>query len=453
VDPDRLTGDELPEVRTAAVPGPRSRALSARLRTVESRNITCVSDASPIFWADARGAAVRDVDGNVFVDLTAGFGVAMAGHSPPAVAAAIAAQAARLAHALGDVHPADIKVALLEALAGVAPGDLGVAILGSAGAEAVEAALKTALLRTGRPGVLAFENAYHGMTYGALSTTWRALFREPFQAQLFAGVRFAPFPSDGPDSPAREAAALATVHAILDKAETGESPIGAILIEPIQGRGGINVPTPGFLPALRDLCDGRTRLLIADEIYTGFGRTGRWFACEHWNVVPDLLVVGKALGGGLPLSAAIGTPAVMDAWPPSRGEAIHTSTFLGNPVACAAALAQIREIEAGRLVPRAELLGTRIRSRVEGWVGRIPGVEGARGMGVLQAVVLNPRRAADRTLALDAADAALRRGVLVLAEGEDADVLAITPPAVITDAQLDAALDALEDSLRQAAAA
>ncbi len=189
-----LPGDELPRLRTP-VPGAASRALAARLTRVESRNITRITAAEvPIFWAAARGANVADVDGNVYVDLTAGFAVAATGHANPRVSAAVGMQAARLAHGLGDVYPPDVKVALLERLAAIAPGDLAVSILGSAGAEAVEAALKTALLATGRPGILAFTGAYHGLTYGALACTWREDFRAPFTAQLHGGVRFAPFP-------------------------------------------------------------------------------------------------------------------------------------------------------------------------------------------------------------------------------------------------------------------
>jgi 4-aminobutyrate aminotransferase-like enzyme len=448
-DPPQLTGGELPQLRTA-VPGPRSLALAERLRRVECRNITHITDHGPIFWAEARGATVRDADGNDYVDLTAGFGVAMAGHANPRVARAMAQQAGRLPHALGDVHPAEVKVALLEELAARAPATLSTAILASAGAEAVEAALKTALLRTGRPGVLAFIGAYHGLTYGALATTWRPDFRRPFLAQLFPGVRFAPFPdadlADGTH-------AIESVAQILEEAEAGAWPVGAILAEPLQGRGGLIVPAAEFLPGLRRLCDGRQRLLILDEVYTGFGRTGRWFACEHWNVVPDVIVVGKALGGGVPLSAAIGTPEVMAAWPASTGEAIHTSTFLGNPVACAGALAQIREIDENGLVGRAAALGERIRARVNGWGERIPCVARGRGLGLLQAVVLRDhagRSAHELTLA--AADEALRMGVLVLAEGSSLDVLALTPPAVITEAQLDHALDVVEEVLGRVSA-
>jgi 4-aminobutyrate aminotransferase-like enzyme len=414
------------------VPGPASRALGARLARVESRNITRIAADSPVFWSAARGAAVRDADGNDYVDLSAGFGVAFAGHANEDVAGAIARQATTLAHGLGDVHPPAIKVELLERLAALAPGRLGVAVLGSAGAEAVEAALKTAVLRTGRPGVLAFAGGYHGLTAGALAVTHRADFRAPFAAQLNPHVHFARYPAAGATD---AVTALAAVEQALARAERAGSRIGAVIVEPILGRGGIVVPPAGFLAGLRELCDGTSRVLVFDEIYTGFGRTGRWFACEHENVVPDVLCVGKAMTGSIALSAAIGTPDVMDAWPPSQGEAIHTSTFLGNPVACAAALAQIRAIEEGGLLAAAERIGRRIASAVASWQPHCA----VRGRGVLQAVV--PGAAAPAAPAIAAA--ALGRGVIVLAEGEAAEVLALTPPAVITDPQLDAALDVI----------
>lgn len=431
----RLLGDELPHLITD-VPGPRSRALMERLARVESPNITALEPA-PIFWTEARGAVVRDADANIYIDLTAGFGVAHAGHGQERVTAAIAEQSARLAHGLGDVYPPEPKVRLLERLAGIAPGDLSMSILASSGAEAVEAALKTAVLRTGRTGILAFEGAYHGLTYGALAATWRSDFRAPFSAQLFSGVRFAPYPIT------RTAPALEAVDRILRDAEATPHPIGAILIEPILGRGGLHFPPPGFLAALRQRCDGHRILLILDEIYTGCGRTGRWFACEHEDVVPDILVVGKALSGSLPLSAAIGSPAVMQAWPVSTGEAIHTSTFLGNPVACAAALAQLDAIQNDDLLRRAERLGEVIREKTSSWAVRFDAVGKPRGRGLLQGA---PLRGPGR--AVRVADRCLRRGVLLLAEGTGAEVLAITPPAVITEAQLDFALAVVEESIR-----
>ena len=415
--------DSLPNIITP-IPGPRSRDLARRLSQVESRNITAL-ELQPIFWAEAAGALVRDVDGNTFIDLTSGFGVATAGHANAAVVAAIQKQAALLPHALGDVYPADIKVDLLERLARILPAPLQVGILANSGAEAVEAALKTAVMHTGRTGILAFENSYHGLTYGALATTHRKHFREHFEAQLFAGVQFAPFATPHDD--------LAAILRAIDSKLTDD--IGAIIIEPIQGRGGIVMPHPDFLRALRERCDAKARILIFDEVYTGIGRTGRWLACEHWHVIPDVVVIGKALSGALPISACVGSAEIMQAWPPSTGEAIHTSTFLGNPIACAAALAQLEQIERHEWLARATELGEIIQSRVAKW-----GLE-ARGIGLIQGIVT------EQAAAL--CDTCLRHGVLLLAEGPSADVLAITPPATISHTQLDFALNAIERCLHE----
>ena len=440
----RPFGRQLPHLVTPP-PGPRSRSLAARLRNVESRNITHISADWPVFWQEARGANVRDADGNVYVDLTGGFGVANAGHAAPMVVDALAAQASLLPHGLGDVHPSAVKVELLERLAQLGPGGAGVSVLGISGADAVEAALKTALLATGKPGVVAFRGGYHGLSLGALAVTDRAPSRQPFAARVASPAPLASFP----DASAGEASrnALEEVRRLVAEAPPAV-PIGAVLVEPIQGRGGIVVPPDDFLPALRGLCDELGLLLIADEIYTGLGRTGRWLACEHWGVVPDIVTVGKALGGSIPISAAIGSREVMAAWPESRGEALHTSTFLGNPAACAAALAQLRLVAELGLLERAALLGERVARRAATWAGTLPQVERVRGLGLMRGVVL--RDPADEGARGDPlVKRLLRRGILALTEGPRGDVLAITPPLVIEEEQLDYALDVIEDELRR----
>lgn len=437
-------GSRLPSVDVAP-PGPGSRALARRLARFESRNITRIADDWPVFWRRAAGANVEDVDGNVYVDLTAGFGVAAAGHAHPEVADAIARQAALLPHGLGDVHPAEAKVELLERLARLLPGPLEVAILGGAGAEAVEAALKTAILYSGRSGVLAFSGGYHGLTLGALAVTDRPESRDPFLPAIFGGVRFAPYPArDAELEPA-----LREARRLVEQAGSGGDGIGAIIVEPIQGRGGMVVPPAGFLPGLRRLCDETGALLVIDEIYSGLGRTGRWLACEHTGVTPDVVTIGKALSGSLQISAAVGRRTVMEAWPASTGEAIHTSTFLGNPTACAAALAHLHVIERDGLPERAARLGEALGRRLASWVGEELGVAQARGLGLMQGVVLRDqagRTAADR--AGDVVRSALRAGVLLLSEGPRGDVLSFTPPLVIGEDQMEHALEVVERALR-----
>jgi len=417
----------LPPALATTVPGPRSRALARRLAAVESRNVTCQEPSPPIFWERALASNVWDADGNRFVDLGAGFGVATVGHAHPRVVEAITHQLALLPHAMGDVHPAVVKVELLEALAACFPGKLPArSVLGSSGSDAVEIALKSALLATGRSGLVAFEGAYHGLTFGALEATARTFFRGPFAAGLTGRTSFARF---GDLDDARRAAREA------------QAPVGAVIVEPIQGRGGERVPPAGFLTGLRELCDREGWLLIADEVYTGFGRTGKLFACDHEGVVPDLLCVGKALASGMPVSACIGRVPVMDAWPPTRGEALHTQTFLGHPPGAAAALATLSVLHEEKLVERAAELGEFALGRLR--AARGAGVRDVRGRGLLLGVECDSPERAARAVAL-----ALKRGVIVLSSGDDARVLSITPPLSIEREVLDLALAILLECLQ-----
>ncbi len=404
-----------------------------------------------MFWERASGANVWDVDGNRYIDLTAAFGVALLGHGHPDVIDALRTQATRLVHGMGDVHPTELKVEVAERLAALAPGGHGVTLFGNAGFEAVEAALKTAALATGRPGVLAFEGAYHGLGMGALATTWREEFRAPFRAQLNLHVTHVPYPAGrGVGSAADAGRALDAVDRLLGSSDGAN--IGAVLVEPVQGRGGIRIPHASFLTGLREVCTRRGRLLIVDEILTGLGRTGRWFACEYSNVVPDLLCVGKALAGGLPLSACIGTPAVMASWGRSTGEARHTSTFLGNPMACAAAIATLDAL--ARLdAPRVAIeRGARLGRLLAG-LGAHPGVADVRGLGFLFGVELvSAEGSPDGAGCFDVVCAALQQGVLVLGDGSDGNVLACMPPLCLADEPMDAAVAALDAALEMRAA-
>ena len=418
----------LPPALVTRVPGPRSIGLAARLAAVESRNVTALEPTAPIFWERAVGSNVWDVDGNRYVDLTAGFGVASTGHAHPRVVGAVIDQSERLLHAMGDVYPADSKVALLEALARLYPGGAPArTVLGSSGSDAVEAALKTALLATGRPGVVAFEGAYHGLSLGALDATWRPLFRAPFGARLPGATCFARFGDAGDVQ--RAAAECA-------------APVGAVLVEPIQGRGGERIPPDGFLRELRALCDEAGWLLIVDEVYTGIGRTGRWFACEHEDVVPDLLCVAKGLASGMPISACLGRAEVMDAWPVSRGEALHTQTFLGHPPGCAAALASLAVIEEEKLVERAAETGARALEWLRRRLANRAGIVDVRGRGLLLAIECDRPERAGRACAR-----ALERGVIALVSGDDGRTISITPPLPIETVILELALDVLVETL------
>jgi 4-aminobutyrate aminotransferase-like enzyme len=429
--------------------------MAEELARFESPNVTYLADNFPVFWDEARGCNVRDVDGNIFVDLTAAFAVTAAGHGHPGIVEAITRQAEKLVHGMGDVHPPAVKVKLLRRLAEIAPGELNRTILANSGAEAVEAALKTMAIATGRSRVLAFEGSYHGLTLGALSVSGRADFQRPFAGQLAPLALLTPFPRGVENNPAedeqRGADALREIEGVLDRAEAEGDPVGGILAECIQGRGGDIVPPASFLPGLRRICDQRGILLILDEIYTGFGRTGRLFACQRWGVTPDLLVVGKALTGGMPFAACIGTDAVMEAWPRSKGEALHTSTFLGHPLGCAAALASMDIIIRGRLSDRAEVEGAYARDRLRSALRDVPGVGEVRGLGLMIGVeLLDPSTGEpDPGRAGRVVVGALQQGVLMLSGGTAGNVLSLSPPLVIPRALLDYGLMVIEKLLRE----
>lgn len=439
-------GQRLPSMQVPP-PGPRSIDLARRLRQVESRNVTFLAPDFPVFWEEARGANVRDADGNVYLDLTGAFGVAAAGHGHPGVVRAVARQAERLIHGMGDVHPPAVKVELLERLMALAPWPEGRGVLASTGSEAVEIALKTALLATGRPGVLAFEGGYHGLTLGALAATARPEFRRPFASRLFGGVARAPFPDPFRDGPSAGRRSLEAVRTLLGRAAASEHPVGAVIVEPIQGRGGVRVPPPGFLAELARVTREAGAVLIFDEVFTGFGRTGALFAFEHEGVVPDLICAGKALGGGLPLSVCLGSREVMDAWPESRGEALHTSTFLGHPLACAAALAFLDAVEEEELVGRAARLGTDLLGRLRGAFTGVAGVREVRGRGLFVGIETDGPAGGG---GVAAAGAALSHGLIVLPAGDLGEVVELSPPLVITESQLDRGVEILVDLLVRA---
>jgi 4-aminobutyrate aminotransferase-like enzyme len=421
-----------------AIPGPRSRALAAELARYEAPGVTYLGDDYPVFWESASGALVTDVDGNRYLDLTSAFGVAATGHTNAHVATAIAQQAQRLVHGMGDVHPTEVRTRLLARLAAITPGDLRKTYLSTSGAEAVEFALKTALLATGKPRVIAYHGAYHGLSLGALEVAGIDKFRAPFAPLVVERATFLPFPgaADTVDG------AIAAVRTALEH----DPDVGAIVLEPIQGRGGVIVPPAGFLRALRALCDERRLLLILDEIYTGFGRTGTMFACEHEGVVPDLLCIGKALAGGVPLSATVGTARVVDAWPVSAGEALHTSTFLGNPLACAAALANLDEMDRldvlGRVHAGQGALGERLQS-----LRKYACVRDVRGVGFLWAVEFTHASTANAVVVRG-----LANGVILLQSGPTGTSITIAPPLTIADDQLAHALGIFEQTVREAEA-
>jgi len=439
-----LIGAELPSL-TTLVPGVVSAALAETLAQVECPALTArrargaeATGAShdPIAWHAALGANVQDADGNVFVDLTGGFGAALLGHSHPEVVDAVREQSGRLLHALGDVHPSDTKIHLLNRVTALAPWPART-ILGLSGADAVEAALKTAVLYTGKPGVLAFTGGYHGLSHGPLAMCgYSDGFRDPFAEQLNTNVRFAHFPHGDMSVKAALSSAADALYSLGKRA-------GCVIVDPIQGRGGVRVPPKGFLKGLSRLCKQRGLLLIVDEIYTGLGRTGEIWHHEADGAEADLICAGKSLGGGLPISACIGKESVMAAWAstaPGGGEAIHTSTFAGNPLSAAAALAVLERLEDGDLRTDVKAAGKRLKRALAPIVLAHGGE--VRGEGLLLGYAPN-----DPSHTLRLVRGLLERGYITLPAGAPPNVLCLTPPLCLSDTQIDGFVEAINGVL------
>ncbi len=370
----------------------------------------------------AEGPWLVAPDGRRYLDLLSGIGVANLGHTHPAVTAAVERQNRRHHHVMVYGEYVQEEQALYAAeLAAAAPAGLDRVYFVNSGAEAVEGALKTARKATGRPGFVAFQGAYHGDTFGALSVAGNSIYQEPFEPLLGPVTRL----------PFGDPAALEAVGA----------DIAAVIVEPVQGEGGVRVPPPEFLPALAARCRETGALLILDEVMTGFGRTGRLFACERWGVTPDLLVLAKALGGGYPLGAFLGASALLDTLahdPPLA----HVTTFGGHPVSCAAGRAALRVLREERLPERAEDLGGRFRERLRERLGPHPAVKEIRGLGLLVGIDLDT---ASRT---DAFTAACReRGVLLGWTLHQDRTLRLAPPLTIPEEVLLGSVDVLAEAL------
>jgi len=422
------------------IPGPRSREVVERMRRIVA---TPLAVTFPIVAESARGVTLTDLDGNTFIDFAGGVGCLNVGHSHPEVVAAAQEQLEHFSHTDFTVVPYEVYVSLAERLAELAPisGPVKAAFF-NAGTEAVENAVKFARLATKRPAVIAFEGAFHGRTYMALSLTSKT---RPYKDGLgpFAPeVYRLPFPNEYRGITTADAlAALERAFAM----QVAPESVAAVVVEPVQGEGGFVVAPPEFLSALRRACDKHGIVLVADEVQTGFARTGRFFACEHFDVEPDLICVAKSIAMGLPLSGVLGRAAIMDA---GHVGAVG-GTYVGNPVAQAAALAVLDVIEDESLVERSAQLGETIRSRMLAWQERWPAIGDVRGLGSMLAreFVTDP---ASRTPAPDLAhavvEAALARGLLLITCGVYGNCIRVLVPLVVTDAELDEALGAWEEA-------
>ena len=446
-------GELLPRI-VVEPPGPKSRELVERIARHESPAASGIKEGDiPVFWERSRGANVVDVDGNVYVDMGGGFAVAVAGHSNPRVVEAIKQQSEKLLHSMGVVHPNVPRVELAEKLAEITPGDLSVSHIANTGSEAVGIALKTARLYTGRHIVVAFHGGYHGRTWGALTVTSTNYAREAWQPLLIgtAHVPYAycyrcPFEASYSDC---DLLCAKYLEYVLSFPHSAVADVAAVIAEPVLGFGGFVVPPPEFLHRVVEICHKREILFIADEIITGFGRTGRLFGTEHSGVAPDILVLGKGLASGFPVSAMVTTKEIGDCWKPKQ----HTSTFLGHPVGCAAALASIKEIQERGLVERSRELGSYFKQALEEMKDRHPLLGDVRGLGLIVAIELvkdkqTKEPAPEPTKQVVAA--ALRRGLMATFRGGAySNCIRMAPALTITHEQLEFAVKTLDESLTE----
>ncbi|WP_405595438.1 4-aminobutyrate--2-oxoglutarate transaminase [Streptomyces sp. NBC_01092] len=432
-----------PEQRhlSTEIPGPRSRALEERRRSVVARG---VGSAVPVYAAAAGPGLLHDIDGNALIDLASGLGVTAVGNAAPQVVDAIREQAGRFTHTCVLTSPYSGYVEVCEELASLIPGAHAKrSVLLSTGAEAVENAVKVARAATGRTAIVALDHAYHGRTNLALGLTAKnAPFKQGF-GPFAPDIHRIPtsYPYRDPEGMTGEQAARRALEA-LDRQVGGDN-VAAVVVEPIQGEGGFIVPAPGFLSALQEWCLEHGALFIADEIQTGFCRTGAWFACEHEDVVPDLVITAKALAGGLPLSAVTGRAELMDAVQLGG----FGGTYGGNPVACAAALAAIDVMRTHKLTERAQAIGTTLFTRLDALAGRHEAVGEVRGRGAMVGVeIVRPGSTLpDPELAQRLVKACQARGVLLLTAGTHGNVLRFLPSLVIPLPLLADAIDVLEE--------
>jgi len=431
------------------IPGPRSKALSERRSSAVPRGL---SHATPIYVAKTEGAILEDVDGNRYIDFAGGIGCLNTGHRAPGVLTAIERQLDKFLHTCVQVTPYESYVRLAERLNQVTPGKFPKkTLLVNTGAEAVENAVKIARAATGRPGIIAFEDAFHGRTMMALSLTSKT---HPYKAG------FQPFPGEVYRIPYAycyrcsyslkyPSCELYCARHLEDtfKRVVAHEGVAAVIAEPVLGEGGFIAPPQDFFRILIDICRRYGVLFIADEVQSGFGRTGALFACERYGIEPDIIVTAKSIGGGLPLAAVTGRAEIMDA--PGHGGL--GGTFAGNPVACEAALAVLDMFEQQDLNARANELGERFRRRACEWQKRWPMIGEVRGLGAMQALELvqstdKREPAAEETKQVT--QYCYEHGVITISAGSYANVIRLLMPLVISDAQMDEALDVLEGGLK-----
>ena len=429
------------ELRTE-LPGPKSRALAERRAAVVAAG---VASTMPVYVARAGGGVIEDVDGNTLIDLGSGIAVTTVGNSDPRVVAGVQQQVADFTHTCFMISPYEEYIAVAEKLAELTPGDHAKkSALFNSGAEAVENAIKVARYATGRTAVVAVDHAYHGRTNLTMALTAKAMpYKKgfgPFASDIYRVPTSYPFRD--PEGMTGEQAAQRAIGAA-EKA-IGADQIAAVIIEPIQGEGGFIVPAPGFLSAMADWCTANGIVFIADEVQSGFARTGSWFACDHEGVVPDLVTTAKGIAGGLPLAAVTGRAELLDA--------VHAGglggTYGGNPVACAAALGAIETMAADGLLERATHIEELVKARLRTLADTTPEIGDVRGRGAMLAIeIVKPgTKEPDAARTAAVAKKCHEQGVVILTCGTYGNVIRLLPPLVISDELLNEGLDVLAEA-------
>lgn len=432
------------------IPGPRSLELLERRKSAVAKG---VYNVTPLAAARTEGATLTDVDGNVYIDFAGGIGVLNSGANHPEVVAAVKEQADRLVHTCFTVAMYEGYVAVAEGLNRITPGDFAKkTFLTNSGAEAVENAVKIARRYTGRPSIITFNNAYHGRTLLTMSLTAKVSTYKygfgPFAPEIYRLPACYPYRSPWASEEEEVRQVLAEVRRAVED-DIGPDQVAGIIIEPVQGEGGFVVQPPGFMRGLRELCDQHGILFIADEIQTGFARTGRMFAVEHSGVVPDLITTAKSLANGLPLAAVTGRAEVMD----STQDGGLGGTYSGNPLACAAAAKVIEIMERDDLPARARAVGEQVMARFRGFAERYPLVGDVRGLGAMCAIELVEDREGKRPATAASAQVfkhAMEHGLLLMKAGNANNVIRFLGSLAITDDQIAEGMDVLDGAIESA---
>jgi len=449
----KLQFDDAPKIRTK-LPGPRSAEIIAKQSNLETKGIV-YPKSFPVAWEAGKGATLRDADGNVFIDLYAGVGVMNVGHSNPKVIEAIESQARKIIHILD--FPNEVKMHFAEKLLEVAPGKLkdegAVFFGGPTGSDAIESSLKLAKLNTRRQGFIAFEGGYHGMTTGALAVTSNRHYKENY-LPLMPEVYRAPYAycyrcAFGKSYPECDLQCAHFVEHMLTDPDSGASSTAAVLIEAIQGEGGVIVPPDEYMPEIRRICDENKVILIVDEIQTGFGRTGKMFACEHSNITPDIMTIAKGMGGGgLPAAGMIFRKS-LDTWEPGRS---HFGTFRGNALSSAAGLAAINYMQDTKLVEHSRTLGAHALKRFSELEDRSKIIGEVRGKGLfigIEIVKDKKSKTPGNELTREIRRRCFERGVIFWSAGHFSNVIRFIPPLVLTKELMEKGVDVFSEVLQE----